>query len=178
MASEITHCLIRIDFFEHPLIYPLSSDEKLLVAYCVKQAAKNNLGMFREFRGSIAAKLRLDHDMVYHFFLNNPKLIGFDPDSHLIWIKPFYELVNFGVQGEIRKKMKNRKTQVVSEQIDFKEVFKKNAFISKILSAFRDDPYLKIFQKSWMEYNFEFLSRINEQVKSVKDNRRSLDALF
>lgn len=182
--SEITQCLLKIDIFRNALTFGLSSDQKLLFIYCLMQGAKNNLGIFCENRGSISFTLGIKHEIVHDFFLTQPELIGFDEKTHFIWVKPIYEFIDFGTAGEV---MVNKKIEVTKEGkkvketktvINWEAVKRKNKFVDKVKAGFRETPALEAFRKEWVKYNFILLSRLNEEVHSIKDNGRSLDELL
>lgn len=176
--SEITQCLLKIDIFRNALTFGLSSDQKLLFVYCLMQGAKNNLGMFCEFRGSISLTLGIKHEIVHDFFLTQPDLIGFDEKTHLIWVKPIYEFVEFGIGGDVFFQKRNRTTKEVKTVLNWEAIKRKNKFIDKVKAGFRETPILETFKKEWVKYNFILLSRLNEEVHTIKDNGRSLDELL
>ena len=108
MASVISHVLLRTDFYEMTDIFDLSGEEAKIYDYCIRKGALNNMGIFSENRGFISLKLKVSDDACYHFFNRHPKIIGFDPATHLIWVKKIYSLVDYGLTGEIWKQRKDR----------------------------------------------------------------------
>lgn len=175
--SEITHCLEIIDFYEHDLIFNLKPEEKLIINYCIKQGAKNNIGIFKKNRGAISFYLRTDDKLTHDFFLNHPELVGFDEKNHLIWVKPFYEFVEFGLFQPTERTVTNRTTKE-TKTIMAKGFYNKTNFISKVNSGFRKDSFLNAFKVAWVNHNWEFLNRLNEEVRNSKGNKHNFDALL
>lgn len=180
--SDITHCLQAINFYERPEVITLAAGENVIYDYCIKQGAKNNLGMFFAERGAISFYLKVDHDLCYNFFLKYPKLIGFCPDTHLIWVKRFYEYVDFGIFGALYRTSKDNKTRLKKQVLNKKALYAKNNFISTVNSKINKEPKLRThpFIKEWVEYNRFILEMINDEVKSVDGNGegRNLDNLL
>lgn len=180
-SSEITHCLLRVDFFTQPEIFKMSAEERSIYAHCHLQGAKNNMGIFSEHRGSISFRLRTDQEVCYNFFTNNPDLIYFDEATHLIWVKKFYDNVIFGIEGSLYVNQKDKETKKIKEKISFRAIKTRNNFISKIKSTIKKDPLFRKNPKlirEWVSYNFDMLSRINSEVKLLKGNKYNLDELL
>jgi len=164
-TSEITHCLQPVNQYSHPLIFALPPHAKLIFDHCLKQGSKNNLGMFIAHRGEIAMYLGIDHDFVHDFFLTNPDLVGFDQKTHTIWIKPFYDFVDYGLRSQLRKKVKSKETGEIIEIIDRWARDRKNNFISKVLATFKKQESFQVFLKEWVEYNRELLLHVYKRYK-------------
>lgn len=175
--SEITHCLEVIDFYQHDLIFGLKAEEKLIMNYCVKQGAKNNIGIFKKHRGAIALYLGTDTQITHDFFLNHRELVGFDEKTHLIWVKPFYEFVEFGLFKPVDRVFTNKNTKE-TKTVKSSGFYNDVNFISKVNSGFRKDISLNAFKVEWVNYNWEFLYRLNEEVRNTKGNKHNFDVLL
>lgn len=193
-SSEITQCLIPIDLEKIPEYFALTSDERSIFFYCIRQGAKNNMGMFVEDRASIALFLRVDYDMCYDFIANRSDLILFDPLTHLIMVKNFYRYVNFGLDKDIYKtvdvktevldkktgkvkKVKNGETKTV---IDFPALYTLTRFANKVKSVIKNNKTIRNhrFVKEWLDINKDMLMEINYKLTSVKKNRSNLNKLL
>lgn len=190
MASDITHCLVKVDLYKQPHFFNLSSDEKLIYIHCLLQGAKNNMGFFREHRGSIAMFLRVDPDICSNFFVSNPDVIGFCPDTHLIWIKTFFVDTDFGLTKNIWYYEEDKNFNEV-KKFNQSALYAKNLFISKVNATLKENLNCEIthkniifknhpFVKEWVKRNYNLLDYINHEVKSIKGNgkNRNFDSLL
>ena len=179
--SENTHCLILTDLEELAEVFEMSADERNIYFYCIRQGAKNNLGIFVENRGGIAMKLRIKDEICNKFFTKYPDLIGFDPETHLIWIKRIFDYMVLGIDSEIWKEKKDKKTGKSESVLCYKAIKNRNRFISKVKSEFRENKNLKNhkwIKKEWVKHNFEMLKKINDEVKLWEKNKHNLDLIL
>tara|TARA_R110000868_G_scaffold11069_2_gene54351 strand:- start:462 stop:1043 length:582 start_codon:yes stop_codon:yes gene_type:complete len=188
MASEITHCLIQIDLIGTVETEKMMSDEMFIYQYCLIQGAKNNTGIFIESRFDIAKKLKIDHDITYLFFEKFPNIIGFCPNTHLIWAKPFFGRVDLGLMNDIWIIETDGTTGRAKKTVQPHIRNTKNRFVDKINKTFKEPLmaangemfFLKTHPlgKEWIKKNYFFLEMINEDVKSVAGNTHNLDQLL
>ncbi len=185
MASEITHCLIQIDLVGAIETEKMTSSEMFIYQYCLMQGAKNNTGMFVESRFDIAKKLKIDHDVTYLFFEKFPNIIGFCPDTHLIWAKTFFGRIDLGLMSDIWLIESDGNTGRTKKTQQSHVRNTKNRFVDKINKAFKE-PLMSAggemfflkghpMGKEWVKKNYFFLEMVNDDVKSVAGNNYNLD---
>lgn len=182
--SEITECLLNINYYTQPHVYKMLSEEQKVYDYCIRHGAGTNLGMLREHRGYIAAVIKIPSEVCDQFFFKYPNEIAFDPETHLIWVKRFYQEANFGFNDPIRILKKNKKTKEIEEKIDWYAFKRKVAFINKITKELREFPLKKginpnhPFFDQYILYNKELFEKLNNEVKSIPKNRVNLDKIL
>ncbi len=186
--AEITNSLIQIDLEGTIETREMCGSEMSVYNYCLRHGSKNNTGIFIESRYDIAQKLKIDHDIVYKFFEKFPKTIYFCPDTHLIWVKPFFARVDLGLRSDIWKVEGDEETGSTKKIKQFHVLVTKNRFVEKINKSFKEPLmaadgrmfFLKNHPvaKEWIEHNRLFLEMVNEDVKSVKGNNYNLDYIF
>lgn len=186
MASENTQCLIDIDSHEWFECENMTGQEMQIYEYCLKQGAKQNMGIFRESRFDIAKKLKVDQAVSYLFFEKFPEIIYFCGETHLIWAKNFYARIGLGLMSEIWKvEDKDGQTKKVKQ---LGVLSTKNKFIDKIKQTLKSPIPSKsgkmIFLKDhpvipqWVSHNKFYLDCVNDDVKSVCGNNRNLDDIL
>lgn len=187
MSSEITKCYIDIDSYKWIECEDMTLTEVAIYEYCLKQGAKNNMGIFSESRFDIARKLKADEAVTYLFFEKFPDSVAFCPETHLIWCKKFYGRIDLGLLNDVWE------TEQVKGggQIKVKKQYvlnTKNKFITKLKQTLKtpvnsksgDVAFLKDHWiiKEWVKKNKSILEMVNDDVKSVSGNNYSLDSVL